>query len=110
MLKYFEKQMNFCDEIIDFFEKNNNILSIINKTNINNFQSKIIKEYEEVSNGSDDYFEDKVMNVFDEYYCRDENEDAYDDICTKIILIYYRSITGLNNYYCDIYKKKKFYL
>ena len=45
MLKHFENQMNFCDEIIDFFKKNTNIISIINKTNINEFQTKIIKEY-----------------------------------------------------------------
>lgn len=102
--------MNFYDEIINFFEKNNNILNIINKTNKNKLQSKIIKEYEEVSNGSDDYFEDKVMNAFDEYYNRCENEDAYDEVCNKIIIIYYKSIIGLNEYYSDIYKKKKFYL
>ena len=110
MLEHFENQMNFCDEIIDFFKKNDNILSIINKININKLQSKIIKEYEEVSNGSDEYFEDKVMNTFDEYYNRCENEDVYDDICNKIIIIYYKSITKLNMYYSDIYKKKKFYL
>jgi hypothetical protein len=102
--------MNFCDEIIYFFAKNNNILSIIDKTNRNKFQSKIIKEYDEVSNGSDEYFEDKVMNTFDEYYNRCENEDAYDEICNNIIIIYYKSITGLNEYYSDIYKKKRFYL
>ena len=102
--------MNFYDEIINFFEKNNNILNIINKTNKNKLQSKIIKEYEEVSNGSDDYFEDKVMNAFDEYYNRCENEDAYDEVCNKIIIIYYKSIIGLNEYYSNIYKKKKFYL
>lgn len=102
--------MNFYDEIINFFEKNNNILNIINKTNKNKLQSKIIKEYEEISNGSDDYFEDKVMNAFDEYYNRCENEDAYDEVCNKIIIIYYKSIIGLNEYYSDIYKKKKFYL
>lgn len=102
--------MNFCDEIIDFFKKNNNILNIINKIYINEFQLKIIKGYEEVSNGSDEYFEDKVMNTFDEYYNRGENEDAYDEICNKIIIIYYKSIIGLNEYYSDIYKRKKFYL
>ena len=102
--------MNFYDEIINFFVKNNNILNIINKTNKNKLQSKIIKEYEEISNGSDDYFEDKVMNAFDEYYNRCENEDVYDEICNKIIIIYYKSIIGLNEYYSDIYKKKKFYL
>jgi hypothetical protein len=102
--------MNFYDEIINFFEKNNNILNIINKTNKNKLQSKIIKEYEEISNGSDDYFEDKVMNAFDEYYNRCENEDVYDEICNKIIIIYYKSIIGLNEYYSDIYKKKRFYL
>jgi hypothetical protein len=102
--------MNFCDEIIYFFAKNNNILSIIDKTNRNKFQSKIIKEYDEVSNGSDEYFEDKVMNTFDEYYNRCENEEAYDDICNNIIKIYYKSITELNVYYSDIYKKKKFNL
>ena len=102
--------MNFCDEIINFFEKNNNIICFINKTNIYEFQTKIIKQYEEVSNGSDEYFEDKVMNTFDEYYNRCENEEAYDDICNNIIKIYYKSITELNVYYSDIYKKKKFYL
>jgi len=102
--------MNFYDEIINFFEKNNNILNIINKTNKNKLQSKIIKEYEEISNGSDDYFEDKVMNAFDEYYNRCENEDVYDEVCNKIIIIYYKSIIGLNEYYSNIYKKKKFYL
>lgn len=102
--------MNFCDEIIDFFKKNNNIKNIINKIYINEFQLKIIKGYEEISNGSDEYFEDKVMNTFDEYYNRGENEDAYDEICNKIIIIYYKSIIGLNEYYSDIYKRKKFYL
>ena len=102
--------MNFYDEIINFFEKNNNILNIINKTNKNKLQSKIIKEYEEVSNGSDDYFEDKVMNAFDEYYNRCENEDAYDEVCNKIIIIYYKSIIGLNEYYSDIYRKNRIYL
>ena len=103
--------MNFYDEIIDFFEKNNNIHIIFNEIYINKFQSKIIKEYEEISNnGYDEYFEDKVMNTFDEYYNRCENEDAYDDICNKIIIIYYKSIIGLNEYYSNIYKKKKFYL
>ena len=102
--------MNFYDEIINFFEKNNNILNIINETNKNKLQSKIIKEYEEISNGSDDYFEDKVMNAFDEYYNRCENEDVYDEVCNKIIIIYYKSIIGLNEYYSNIYKKKKFYL
>jgi hypothetical protein len=102
--------MTFYDDIIDFFEENNNFLSIINEQNINIFQSKIIQGYEEVSNGSDEYFEDKVMNIFDEIYNRYENEDAYDDICNNIIIIYYRSIIKVNNYYCNIYKKKKFYL
>ena len=102
--------MNFCDEIIDFFKKNNNIKNIINKIYIYEFQLKIIKGYEEISNGSDEYFEDKVMNTFDEYYNRSENEDAYDEICNKIIIIYYKSIIGLNEYYSDIYKRKKFYL
>jgi hypothetical protein len=102
--------MNFCDEIIDFFKKNNNIFNIINKIYIYEFQLKIIKGYEEVSNGSDEYFEDKVMNTFDEYYNRCENEDVYDEICNKIIIIYYKSIIGLNEYYSDIYKRKKFYL
>jgi len=102
--------MNFCDEIIDFFKKNNNILNIINNIYIYEFQLKIIKGYEEISNGSDEYFEDKVMNIFDEYYNRSENEDVYDEICNKIIIIYYKSIIGLNKYYSDIYKRKKFYL
>ena len=102
--------MNFCDEIIDFFKKNNNIKNIINKIYIYEFQLKIIKGYEEISNGSDEYFEDKVMNTFDEYYNRSENEDVYDEICNKIIIIYYKSIIGLNKYYSDIYKRKKFYL
>lgn len=102
--------MNFCDEIIDFFKKNNNIKNIINNIYIYEFQLKIIKGYEEISNGSDEYFEDKVMNTFDEYYNRSENEDVYDEICNKIIIIYYKSIIGLNKYYSDIYKRKKFYL
>ena len=102
--------MTFYDDIIDFFEENNNILIIINEQNINIFQSKIIQGYEEVSNGSDEYFEDKVMNIFDEIYNRYENEDAYDDICNNIIIIYYKNIIKVNNYYCNIYKKKKFYL
>ena len=103
--------MTFYDDILDAFEENNNILSIINEKNINVFQSKIIKGYEEISNGSDDeYFEDKVINIFDEFFNRYENEDAYDEICNLIIIIYYKSIEKVNNYYCDIYKKKKFYL
>ena len=103
--------MNFYDEIIDFFETNNNIHKIFNEIYINKFQSKIIKEYEEVSkNGSDEYFEDKVMSIFDEYFNRYENEDAYDEICNNIVIIYYKSIIGLNEYYSDIYRKNRIYL
>jgi hypothetical protein len=82
----------------------------MNKSSINNFQSKIIKEYNKKFKDTDEYFEDRVMEVFDEYFDRSDNEDTYDDICNNIIFIYYESIDEIKDYYSIIYKKKKIYL
>jgi hypothetical protein len=83
------------------------IKNIIKEPFINNLQSKIIKDYNDKLMGSEEYFEDKVMSSFNDYFNRCENADAYDDICNNIIYIYYYSIQELNNYYSNIYKKKK---
>ena len=97
----------FYDTINDFFEKNLLIKNIIKEPFINNLQSKIIKDYNDTLMGSEEYFEDKGMSSFNDYFNRCENADAYDDICNNIIYIYYYSIQELNNYYSNIYKKKK---
>jgi len=100
----------FYDNINDYFEKDTTIKNIISIPKIYNFQSKIINEYINILEGSDEYFEDRVMCIFNEYFNRYENEDMYDDICNCIIFIYYKCIEELKEYYSNIYKKKKFYL
>jgi hypothetical protein len=101
----------FYDNINDYFDKDVIIKNNIAKPNIYNFQSQIIKEYTDMLEGSTgEYFEDRVMNAFNEYFNRCENEDIYDDICNNIIFIYYKSIVELKEYYSNIYKKNRFYL
>ena len=100
----------FYDNINDYFETDVSIKTIIKEPYINKLHSKIIKDYKDKMMGSEEYFEDKVLSSFDEYVNRCENADTYDNICNNIIFIYYKSIIGLNEYYSDIYKKKKFNL
>ena len=102
--------MTFYDNINDYFEKDNIIKNVLNEHVITIFQSNIIKGYKDILKGSGEYFEDKVMNTFDEYFDRYENADAYDDICNQIIIIYYNSIIELKGYYSSIFKKERFYL
>jgi len=97
--------MSFYNNLNEYIETN--IDKFMNKSSINNFQSKIIKEYNKKFKDTDEYFEDKVMEVFDEYFDRSDNEDTYDDICNNIIFIYYESIDEIKDYYSIIYKKKK---
>ena len=100
----------FYDNINDYFETDVSIKTIIKEPYINKLHSKIIKDYKDKMMGSEEYFEDKVLSSFDEYVNRCENADTYDNICNNIIFIYYKSIIGLNEYYSDIYKKKRFKL
>ena len=102
--------MTFYDNINDYFEKNNNIRNIINEQMMFKFQSQLIKGYKEILEGSDEYFEDKVLSAFDEYIDRNDYADEYDEICNTIIFIYYDSIIKLNKYYSAIFKKERFYL
>jgi hypothetical protein len=102
--------MTFYDNINEFFEKNNIIKNIIDEPNIYIFQSKIINEYKNILNGTDEYFEDKVLCAFNEYMDRHDNANEYDDVCNNIIFIYYNSITKLKEYYSAILKKERFYL
>ena len=102
--------MTFYDNINEFFEKNIIIKNIIDEQNIIIFQSKIIKEYKNILNGTDEYFEDNIMDIFNEYFDRCDDADIYDDICNNIIFIYYKSTLKLNGNYCDIFKKKRIYL
>ncbi len=102
--------MTFYDNINEFFEKNSIIKNIIDEPSIYIFQSKIIKEYKNILNGTDEYFEDNIMNIFNEYFDRCYDANIYDDICNNIIFIYYKSTININIYYCDIFKKKRIYL
>jgi len=102
--------MTFYDNINDYFEKDDILKNVLNEPMITIFHSKIIKSYKDILKGSDEYFEDKVMNTFDEYFDRYENADAYDDICNQIIIIYYNSNKGMKEYYSSIFKKERFYL
>ena len=102
--------MSFYNNLNNYIETNKNINIFINKLSINKFQSKIIKEYHNILNGTDEYFEDRMMEVLDEYFNRCDNEDIYDEICNNIILIYYDSIMEIKEYYSIIYKKKRIYL
>lgn len=102
--------MTFYDNINDYFEKDDIIKNILNEPTINIIHSKIIKGYKDILKGSDEYFEDKVMDTFNEHFDRYENADAYDNICNQIIIIYYNSIIGMKEYYSSIFKKERFYL
>jgi len=102
--------MTFYDNINEFFEKNSIIKNIIDEPSIYIFQSKIIKEYKNILKGTDEYFEDNIMNIFNEYFDRCYDANIYDDICNNIIFIYYKSTLKLNGNYCDIFKKKRIYL
>ena len=100
--------MTFYDNINDFFENDEAIKDIINTgACINTLHSKIIKDYKDKMKGTDEYFEDKVLASFNEYAA---DAYRYDDICNNIIFIYYRSIVELNEYYSDIYKKRRYLL
>jgi hypothetical protein len=55
--------MTFYDNINEFFTKNGYIKNIIDEPTINIFQSKIIKEYKNILKGSDDYFEEILIQV-----------------------------------------------
>lgn len=99
--------MSFYNNLNDYIETNIDINKFINKTTIYKFQSNIIKEYNNILKETDEYFEDRMMEVFDKYFNRCDNEDTYDDICNNIILIYYESIQEIKEYYGIIYKKKR---
>jgi hypothetical protein len=66
----------------------------------------------------DEYFENKVMSRFNECLSAsavaDANEakatEVFDDLCNRVIFIYYNSEMELDDYYSGIYKKKKLYL
>lgn len=102
--------MSFYNNLNEYIETNLNINLMIDKVSINRFQSKIIKEYNDIMKNTDEYFEDRMMVVCDEYFNRCGNEDTYDEICNNIIFIYYESIMELKEYYSIIYKKKRIYL
>ena len=108
-----QSAMTFYDNINDFFENDEEIKNIINtRDSINTLHSKIIKDYKDKIKGTDEYFEDKVLASFNEYADATDAADAYryDDICNSIIFIYYRSVVELNEYYSEIYKKRRYLL
>jgi hypothetical protein len=100
----------FYDNINDFFEKDQDVKKIIKEPCIHILHSRIIKDYKERMGGPNEYFEDKVMTRFNESVPMDigADTDVYDEICNHIILIYYNSVTDLDDYYNGIYKKNKF--
>ena len=100
--------MSFYNNLNDYIETNLN--KFINKSSIYEFQSNIIKEYNNILKNTDEYFEDRMMDVFDKYFNRCDNEDTYDEICNNIIFIYYKNIMEIKEYYGIIYKKKRIYL
>jgi hypothetical protein len=102
--------MSFYYNLNNYIETNIDINKFINKTSIYKFQSNIIKEYNNILKDTDEYFEDRMMEVFDKYFNRCDNEDTYDEICNNIIFIYYESIMEIKEYYGIIYKKKRIYL
>jgi hypothetical protein len=62
---------SFYDNINNYFEKDTILNSYITKPDIYNLQSEIIKEYTNIlEEGSDEYFEDKIMTAFNEYFNR----------------------------------------
>jgi hypothetical protein len=109
----------FYDDINDFFENDEDVKNNIDEPCLNILHSKIIKDYKERMGGAgatdecECCFEDKVMSRFNEYLgAISEGADgtAYSDICSNIIFIYYNSVTELDDYYNDIYRKRKYRL
>ena len=103
----------FYDNINDFFEKDEDVKNNLNEPCITILHSKIIKDYMNKDNDEclDEYFEDKVMSRFNECLSAAENAtEVFDDLCNRVIFIYYNSETELDDYYSGIYKKKKLYL
>jgi translation elongation factor EF-1beta len=100
----------FYDNISRFFNTDVLIKQIAKEPIIFNLHSMIIGDYMDKMSGSNEYFEDKVMKSFDTFVNRCDNAEEYDEVCNNIIFIYYKSIKYMNDYYSDIYKKKRFYL
>jgi hypothetical protein len=110
----------FYDDINDFFENDEDVKNNINEPCLNILHSKIIKDYKErtermggagATDEGEGCFEDKVMSRFNEYLGANAADGtAYDDICSHIIFIYYNSVTELDDYYNDIYRKRKYRL
>lgn len=112
----------FYDDINDFFENDEDVKNTINEPCLNILHSKIIKDYTErmgrtgmgrTGMGSECCFEDKVMSLFNEYLGTTVGMPSgtlYDDICNHIIFIYYNSVYELDDYYNDIYRKRKYRL
>jgi len=106
----------FYDDINDFFENDVDVKNNINEPCINILHSKIIKDYKEAgtTGGATDEccFEDKVMSRFNEYLGTNVADwtVVYGDICNHIIFIYYNSVSELDDYYNDIYRKRKYCL
>jgi hypothetical protein len=104
----------FYDDINDFFENDEDVKNNIDEPCLNILHSKIIKDYKERTERMggcecEGCFEDKVMSRFTEYLGTNAAA-AYDDICSNIIFIYYNSVTELDDYYNDIYRKRKYRL
>jgi hypothetical protein len=108
----------FYDDINDFFENDEDVKNNIDEPCLNILHSKIIKDYKErterMGGGCEceGCFEDKVMSRFNEYLGANaaDGTTAYGDICSHIIFIYYNSVTELDDYYNDIYRKRKYRL
>lgn len=100
----------FYDNISRFFDTDVSIKQIAKEPIIFNIHSRIIGDYMDKMAGCDEYFEDKVMKSFDTFVNRCDYADEYDEACNNIIFIYYKSIKDLNEYYGEIYKKRRFNL
>ena len=105
----------FYDNINDFFEKDEDVKNNLNEPCITILHSKIIKDYMNKDNDEclDEYFENKVMSGFNECLSAADAKEApeiFDDLCNRVIFIYYNSEMELDDYYSGIYKKKKLYL
>jgi hypothetical protein len=102
----------FYDDINDYFENDDDVKNNINAPCLNILHSKIIKDYAERTERTDECcFEDKVMSRFNEYLgTTTADGTAYNDICNHIIFIYYNSVSELDDYYNDIYRKRKYRL
>jgi len=102
----------FYDDINDFFENDEDVKNNIDEPCLNILHSKIIKDYKERTGTTGECeccFEDKVMSRFNEYLGGAATA-SYDDIYSHIIFIYYNSVTELDDYYNDIYRKRKYRL